>query len=308
MRQGGAPPTGKWQGNPSGGVKAPRPVLLPDARSRFMATAARLDALADGNPMEQWLRFMAQLARAQHEAAVMLTDDIPPLSESTVQRAIEQRLAPLTMHERHPAWREGMRIIIAAMQRNELPKQIVKDLEYLRDGNAEVIDRLADNFLHGDVAAGDVSKALYAAAALQVYFASLASKLPAEQVRLLPERGLCPSCGSTPVAGIITATGDTPGTRYLFCSLCSTAWNHVRAICITCGGSRKLALRSIEGSGDVVRAESCGDCHTYAKMLYQAKDMQVDAFADDLATLGLDVLVSEAGWARHAPNPLLLIA
>ena len=27
----------------------------------------------------------------------------------------------------------------------------------------------------------------------------------------------------------------------------------------------------------------------------------------DLATLGLDVLVAEAGWSRHAPNPLLLV-
>ena len=42
-------------------------------------------------------------------------------------------------------------------------------------------------------------------------------------------------------------------------------------------------------------------------MLYQAKDMKVDPFADDLATLGLDLLVGEAGWSRHAPNPLLLM-
>ncbi|HLW93267.1 MAG TPA: formate dehydrogenase accessory protein FdhE, partial [Roseiarcus sp.] len=33
----------------------------------------------------------------------------------------------------------------------------------------------------------------------------------------------------------------------------------------------------------------------------------VDPFADDLATLGLDLMVADAGWARHAPNPLLLI-
>ncbi len=42
-------------------------------------------------------------------------------------------------------------------------------------------------------------------------------------------------------------------------------------------------------------------------MLYQARDMSVDPFADDLATLALDLLVAEAGWARHAPNPLLLV-
>jgi FdhE protein len=43
-------------------------------------------------------------------------------------------------------------------------------------------------------------------------------------------------------------------------------------------------------------------------MLYQARDMKVDPFADDLATLGLDLLVAKDGWARHAPNPLLLVA
>jgi len=82
----------------------------------------------------------------------------------------------------------------------------------------------------------------------------------------------------------------------------------VRAVCITCGGSRTLSLRGIEGDSGAIKAETCDECHTYAKMLYQAKDMQVDPFADDLATLGLDVLVAEAGWARHAPNALLLVA
>jgi FdhE protein len=95
--------------------------------------------------------------------------------------------------------------------------------------------------------------------------------------------------------------------RYLYCSLCSTAWNHVRAVCITCGGARALTLEGIEGDNGAVKAETCGDCRTYAKMLYQTKDTNVDPFADDLATLALDVLVAEAGWSRHAPNPLLLI-
>jgi FdhE protein len=41
-------------------------------------------------------------------------------------------------------------------------------------------------------------------------------------------------------------------------------------------------------------------------MMYQAKDMEVEPLADDLASLGLDIKVSEAGWSRHAPNPLIL--
>ena len=94
--------------------------------------------------------------------------------------------------------------------------------------------------------------------------------------------------------------------RYLRCGLCATEWNHVRAVCIGCGESGGLALHAIDGSGGAVKAETCDACRGYAKMLYQASDMQVDPMADDLASLGLDLLVSEAGWSRHAPNPLVL--
>jgi FdhE protein len=105
---------------------------------------------------------------------------------------------------------------------------------------------------------------------------------------------------------VITASGPSPGVRYLYCSLCATAWNHVRAACITCGESGGLALQGIADDAGVAKAEVCNACHTYAKMLYQARDMDVDPFADDLATIGLDMLMAEAGWSRHASNPLLL--
>ena len=36
------------------------------------------------------------------------------------------------------------------------------------------------------------------------------------------------------------------------------------------------------------------------------KDPDADPFADDLATVALDVLVGEAGWARAAANPFLV--
>jgi FdhE protein len=67
-------------------------------------------------------------------------------------------------------------------------------------------------------------------------------------------------------------------------------------------------LKEIEGDSGAVKAETCDECRSYAKMLYQSQDANLDPFADDLATLGLDLLVAEAGWARHAPNPLLLLA
>lgn len=309
MRQGGAAPEGKWIGSATGGVSAPEPLVLPDPGKRFSNTAARLETLAAGHPMEDWLRFMAKLAHAQHAAAATL----PPLAgleQSFVAQAVEARMPPLAAdgHRRDAAWRDGLGVLLDHFDGGATPPQVQAIIAQLRARDAVAMERLADAFLHGHIAAADAGPVLYVAAALQVYFTRMAASLSAPDLRLLPQRGLCPCCGSTPIAGVVTATGNTSGARYLYCSLCATAWNHVRAICITCGESRTISLEGIEGDPGIVKAETCNDCHTYSKLIYQAKDMKVDPFADDLATLGLDVLVAEAGWSRHAPNPLLLIA
>jgi FdhE protein len=307
VRQGGAPPTGKWVGSPLGGVKAPEAVKLPEPAMRFAATAARLEALSAGHPLAEWLRFMADLARAQHEAAATLEPAVKP-QRADIERAVAARIAPLAAdgHRRDPAWRDGLGVILDVLQRGDMPEQVTAAIAGLRSRSDDAVETLADGLLSGSISPSDLSPALFIAAALQVYFTRGAAGLEASTLRLLTERGLCPCCGSTPVAGLITASGHVPGTRYLYCSLCGTAWNHVRAVCITCGDSRTLSLKGIEGDPGVVKAETCDACQTYAKMLYQANDMQADPYADDLATLALDVMVAEAGWARHAPNPLLL--
>lgn len=308
MRQGEVASKGKWSGSALGGVTAPDLLILPDPARRFVGTAGRLDALAVGHPMADWLRFMARLAQAQHIAATTLP---PPagLDRSLVEQAVEARMPPLAAdgHRRDPAWLDGLAHILRCFDDMPLPEAARMVITELKHRDGRVLDALANAFLHGGLGVEEVGQGLYVAAALQLYFTRLAAELPADVLRLLPQRGLCPCCGSTPVTGLITATGQAPGSRYLYCSLCSTAWNHVRAVCITCGGSGALALEEIEGDGGAIKAETCGDCHTYAKMLYQAKDTKLDPFADDLASLSLDILVAEAGWSRHAPNPLLLV-
>lgn len=308
MRQAEAPPSGKWTGPAHAGVKAPEPIVLPDPARRFAATAQRLERLADGHPMSAWLLFLAGVARAQHEVATTLAPGAAP-DPAVVASSIDARIPPLAAdgHRRDASWREGLALLLERIDRNGLPDAALKVIEQLRRSDTAMQDRLADQFLRGGLAADDAGAATYVAAALQVYFTCTAARLQAEDLRLLEERGLCPCCGSPPVAGIVTASGATPGTRYLYCSLCSAAWNHVRAVCITCGGTRQLALQAIDGDPGLVKAETCGDCHTYAKLLYQIHDMQADPYADDLASLGLDILVAEAGFARHAPNPLLLV-
>ena len=307
MRQGEATGKGAWIGDPLGGVKAPEPIILPDPATRFAKSAARLVVLANGHPMQDWLRFMARLMQAQ-QAAALTMKPLPGLDPRDVQRAVEARMPPLAAdgHRRLPLWRDGLATLIDAFGGETMPPQARAVMGKLRGRMDESVEALANQFLNGAVDVAEAGEALYAAAALQVYFTCLAGGLSAQSLRLLPQRGLCPCCGSTPVAGVVTASGRTPGTRYLYCSLCATAWNHVRAICITCGESKSIALKGIEGGSEAVKAETCDECHTYVKMFYQARDMEVNPFADDLATLGLDILVGEAGWARHAPNPFLL--
>ena len=282
-------------------IGQPDPIILPDPSRLFVLRAGRLRTLADGHPMAGWLRFMADLAEAQQVAG----DAMPLAAAVDVTQAVDAGMPPLAAdgHDRDPSWRAALAVIVTQADGPALPDQARDVLARLRDADP---NRLADDYLRGTLSAALAGEALFVALALQAYFTHRAAALPVASLRLLPQRGLCPVCGSAPVAGVITAAGKAPGTRYLHCGLCATAWNHVRAMCIGCGESRGLALQTIEGFAGPVKAETCDTCHGYAKMLYQAEDMAVEPMADDLATLGLDMLVGEAGWSRLAPNPLIL--
>ena len=103
MKQAEAPPNATWTGPSHAGVKSPDPILIPRVDTRFAAMAKRLDALADGHPMEAWLHFISMLAKAQHAVATTLAPGMS-LSESVVAQSVEARLPPLAAdgHRRAP--------------------------------------------------------------------------------------------------------------------------------------------------------------------------------------------------------------
>jgi FdhE protein len=138
----------------------------------------------------------------------------------------------------------------------------------------------------------------------------------ADAVRALDVPGLCPLCGSQPVASVVYAQSPYQGYRYLHCALCATEWHMVRVQCSHCGASGKsIAFQSAmiganqENDGSAaeaaVRAETCEQCRCYRKILYQEKDPQVEPVADDLASLNLDLLLGQSGYHRASGNPLL---
>jgi FdhE protein len=153
-------------------------------------------------------------------------------------------------------------------------------------------------------------------ASLQVHWAALAASFTADRVSPLDVPGLCPLCGSQPVASIVYAQSPYQGYRYLHCALCATEWHMVRVQCTRCGASGKsIAYQSAtiganeENDGSAaeaaVRAETCEECHGYRKILYQEKDPGVEPVADDLASLNLDLLLGQSGYHRASGNPLL---
>ena len=109
-------------------------------------------------------------------------------------------------------------------------------------------------------------------------------------------------CGSHPVAGIVRSGGAEQGLRYLCCSLCASQWHMVRIKCSSCESTHGINHYILEGSNGAVKAESCDDCNSYLKLLYLEKDRQMEAMADDLATLALDMLMDKEGKARSGPN------
>jgi FdhE protein len=176
--------------------------------------------------------------------------------------------------------------------------------ERLAEASDDQLGALGIAVVSRTVSSAAAGEAVFAVAALQVEFAHHAAALEAGMVRPLEARGLCPACGSPPVAGVVVAD-EAYGRRYLVCSLCCSAWNHVRVNCIVCGDEKKIAYQEIEAGNGAAKAETCDACGSYSKLFYAPKDAGVEAFADDLASFGLDLMVSEAGWKRHAPNPFL---
>jgi FdhE protein len=175
----------------------------------------------------------------------------------------------------------------------------------LRDSRAQEIEAQADALLTVQSAEIDAATAPFVMSALQVYWVHLASRFVAADICQLDVPGVCPVCGTLPVASIVRADKDSQGYRYLHCALCATEWHMVRVTCSHCQATKGISYDSIEGGSEAVRAESCEACRTYRKIFYQEKDMGVEPVADDLASLALDLLLTEEGYHRASGNPLL---
>ena len=311
-------------------------LLLPQARSLFTARAARLRQLANneitGIPvaesMQGYLQLMAALVYAQAAVAASLPAEIFALPDAAeIALSLEHNMPPLPVSGARPAsWRTVFTALLDRLEplAKEQP-QMAGVLAQLRELDAAQLEGCADAVLAEVTEGVDPLHAPFVAAALQVVWAMRASQLDSPAVQPLVTNTLCPVCGSHPVASVIRIGGQSQGYRYLHCSACASEWHMVRVKCSCCEHTSKIAYQSLETAEDkadvvasdsapinkandpskVARAETCEDCKTYRKIFNQEHDFNVEPLADDLASLTLDLLVGEAGYARASGNPLL---
>lgn len=290
-------------------------VRLPERWQTFSRRAARLRQLAaseragEGGAIGDYLRLMAVLADAQQSALATLTATRPNAEALRLARTHDMPPAHAAGFTRQPSWRTILeKLCSSVLESGELPAEVQDTCERLRrtsSASLEALEAQADALLAGRVVELDPAAAPFLMGALQVYWVGLATQFTAEEVKPLQVHGVCPVCGSLPVASVVRVDKGSCGNRYLHCSLCATEWHMVRITCSYCQETKDLTYHSIEGGSPAVRAESCGSCRGYRKIFYQEKDSAVEPIADDLASLALDVLLGLEGYHRLSGNPLL---
>lgn len=280
------------------------PLLFPRLKNVYNRRAERLRELAENNPLGDYLRFAALIAHAQE---VVLYDH--PLEmdlTARIKEANDQGKPPLDIHvlPRDKHWQQLLHSLIAELK-PEMSGPALAVIENLEKASEQELEQMASALFASDFASVSSDKAPFIWAALSLYWAQMASLIPGKARAEYGEaRQYCPVCGSMPVSSMVQI-GTTQGLRYLHCNLCETEWHVVRVKCSNCEQSRDLHYWSLENEQAAVKAESCGDCGTYLKILYQEKDPKVEAVADDLASLVLDARMEQEGFARSSINPFL---
>ncbi|WP_231637946.1 formate dehydrogenase accessory protein FdhE [Piscinibacter sakaiensis] len=300
------------------------PFLRGPASGAFAERQMRLRQLAAGHPMADFLGFIAEVARAQ-QARLAAFPPVPVPDAAALERAGASGRPALSAVDwpRDPAWRDAARALAADLA-GSAPAPARAVLARLAEAGDDWLEAQADCLLTGVMRGLDLATAPLVAAALQVYWTHLVSEVQrlhgggATQAFGRPDDPTgCPCCGSGPTASVTRSQGGALGQRYLHCALCGTEWHLPRAKCSHCQSTRAIAYHSLDAAGSdedgsaraaqaTIQAESCEDCGHYLKIVHTDRDPFVDPVADDLATVTLDLLVSEQGLRRHGVNLMLL--
>jgi FdhE protein len=303
MTQVGAP---RHDPIPIGDVAKPPFVRLPEPDVVFARRAERFRSLAHGHELKSYLLFLADICTAQHRVQDGLPAVALPAADHLV-RAREFGMPPLDRgrFEIDAALDATLARLLAAAADCQMPEAANHALRNVTRADAATRRDMVRSVLADSIPVEAIAEHVFVAAALQVHFARIAAQL--DPAALVPVGdGACPVCGGPPVSSMIVGWPNAHGTRFCACALCSTLWNYVRIKCVVCGSTKGISYQEIAGGPGTVKAETCDSCGSYVKILHQHNDPSLEPVADDVASLGLDLLVRESGLRRAGVNSFLL--
>ena len=283
-------------------------IHMPERNWVFRDRAWRLRTLAEDNSMKDLLLFTATICDAQQEV-LNVFPTVPLPAEARLKLYRDNGMPPLSVQnwKRDQAWQEALRQIANLVQEDASPP-VKSSIARLRQMDSAALEAMADAVLLGYYEKLDLAVAPFIAAALQVYWTHMATTLGDRAFGRSDVTNLCPVCASRPSSSIVRIGGPEQGLRYLSCSLCETQWHMVRVKCSNCESTKGISYFMVEGTSGAVKAESCEECDSYLKIMYMDKDPHTDPVADDLATLALDLKMSDGGILRSGPLLFLMTA
>ena len=274
-------------------------------RDLFALRSQRFSMLAEGHPFADYLRLLAALCRAQQQV-LDNPPPMPPLDAHRSRESLRHNLPPLAADTlvRDDAWLTMLDAWLDAFVVPENPA-VVAAIRQLREAESGQRKAWAVALVSGQYDSLPPALVPFLGAALQLAWSHRLLQLDLSDLREREDQTHCPCCGAPPMAGIIRHRGQLNGLRYLVCSLCACEWHYVRVKCSLCRSTKKLDYLHFEGSPQGVKAEVCPECNGYLKQLYLDLAPDGESLSADLATLDLDMLLSEQGFQRQAPNLLL---
>jgi len=288
---------------------APPFLHLPPA-NLFELRAARLEQLADGNALGDYLRLISRLCRIQQQ----LVDNPPgdmPVAEERQRLCISHGLPPLAADSlvRERPWLVWLQALLEHFS-GATGGPLGEALQVLRGSDDHQRKGWGIALLAGQYDAVPAALVPFLGAALQAAWSSWLLALPTPELKPAASLAQCPACGSPAMAGVVRNRGKHNGLRYLACSLCACEWHVVRVKCVYCESSKDLRYSSLEDDRHApgkapLRAECCPGCNCYLKQHYLENDAAAEPLADDLASLALDMRLDEEGFHRLAPNLML---
>ncbi|VVO92574.1 Protein FdhE [Pseudomonas fluorescens] len=286
------------------------PFLHLPPNNLFTLRAQRLERLADGHPLADYLRLVAGLCHVQQQ----LMDDPPATAPTDPERlrvCQQHGLPPFASDSlvREDVW---LPFLEALLQRYPPPVRpaVEKALASLRNANVGQLKAWAVALVSGQFTLLPAALVPFLGAALQAAWSHWLLGTPNLHLKPGDSLSQCPACGSPAMAGVIRHRGKYNGLRYLVCSLCACEWHVVRVKCVYCEQSKGLEYLSLDDDRHAadqapLRAETCPGCHSYLKLLYLENDAEAEALSTDLSSLMLDMRLEQEGYQRPAPNLLL---